>query len=88
VIVFHVMDEAEVHFPYTGQVRFTDPETGESVNVDADGFRAEYLDQLHEFRQAYRDGCHQLRVDFVPLDTSMPFDTALTEYLQQRQARF
>ena len=26
--------------------------------------------------------------DYVPLDTSMPFDKALIEYLAQRQARF
>ena len=26
--------------------------------------------------------------DYVPLDTSMPFDKALVEFLSQRQARF
>jgi hypothetical protein len=26
--------------------------------------------------------------DYVPLDTSMPFDRALVEYLSQRKARF
>lgn len=88
VIVFHVMDEAEVNFPYSGQVQFTDPETGESVSVDAAGFRGEYLDQVQQFREHYQEGCNNLRIDFVPLDTSMPFDKALTEYLQQRQSRF
>jgi len=88
VIVFHVLDEAEVYFPYSGQVQFEDPETGESVSVDAAGFRAEYLDQIESFRTRYQDACHGLRIDYVPLDTSMPFDKALTEYLQQRQGRF
>lgn len=88
VIMFHVMDEAEVHFPYDGPVQFQDPESGESVSVDASGFRQDYLDQVEQFRAQYREGCNNLRVDYVPLDTSMPFDAALTEYLQQRQARF
>lgn len=88
VIVFHVLDEAEVHFPYDGHVQFVDPESGESVNVDASGFREEYLEQLSGFRQDYEQFCQQLRIDYVALDTSMPFDKALTEYLQQRQARF
>ena len=88
VIVFHVMDEAEVHFPYDGPVQFQDPETGETVSVDATGFRDDYLKQLEAFREELREGCNRLRVDYVPLDTSMPFDKALTEYLQQRQARF
>ena len=88
VIVFHVMDEAEVNFPYEGPVQFEDSESGETVSVDATGFRDDYLQQIEVFRDAYREGCNNLRVDYVPLDTSMPFDKALTEYLIQRQSRF
>lgn len=88
VIVFHVMDEAEVNFPYEGPVQFEDSESGATVSVDATGFREDYLKQVEEFREAYREGCNNLRIDYVPLDTSMPFDKALTEYLIQRQTRF
>lgn len=88
VILFHVLDEAEVKFPYEGPVQFEDAETGETVSVDATGFREDYLDQLEQFREAYRVGCHKLRIDYVPLDTAMPFDKALTEYLLQRQQSF
>ena len=88
VIVFHILDEAEVNFPYDGAMQFEDAETGETIAVDATGFRQDYLNQIEEFRNTYRDGCNRLRIDYVPLDTSMPFDKALTEYLQQRQARY
>jgi uncharacterized protein (DUF58 family) len=88
VIVFHVLDQAEVEFPYEGPVQFEDSESGETITVDATGFRADYLAQLDEFREAYREGCNRLRIDYLPLDTSMPFDKALTEYLIQRQQRF
>jgi uncharacterized protein (DUF58 family) len=88
VIVFHVMDEAEVCFPYEGPVQFEDAETGETITVDATGFREDYLRQLDEFREQFQEGCNNLRIDYVPLDTSMPFDKALTEYLLQRQSRF
>ncbi|MEX0824643.1 MAG: DUF58 domain-containing protein [Pirellulaceae bacterium] len=88
VILFHVLDEAEVSFPYSGSVEFEDPETGEKVPVDATAFRQEYLDQLESFRETYRRKCNDLRIDYVPMDTSMPFDTALTEYLIRRQGRF
>ena len=88
VILFHVMDEAEVTFPYEGPVQFEDAESGETVTVDATGFREDYLKQLEEFREAYREGCSKLRIDYVPVDTSMPFDKALTEYLLGRQSRF
>ncbi|WP_442510861.1 DUF58 domain-containing protein [Novipirellula sp. SH528] len=85
VIVFHILDEAEVNFPYDGPVQFEDSETNETITVDATGFREDYLAQLKEFRDNYRERCANLRIDYVPLDTSMPFDKALTEYLMQRQ---
>ena len=88
VIVFHVLDAAEVNFPYDGPVQFTDSETGQTVSVDATGFREDYLAALEQFRTSYREGCNQLQIDYVALDTSMPFDTALTEYLTQRAGRF
>jgi uncharacterized protein (DUF58 family) len=88
VIVFHVLDAAEVNFPYEGPIQFEDAESGESISVDASGLRADYLQQLEEFRATYREGLSNLRIDYVPLDTSMPFDHALTEYLLQRQSRF
>lgn len=88
VILFHILDEAEVHFPYEGPVEFEDPETGQKLPVDATEIRQDYIDALTEFREGYRARCSKLRVDYVPLDTSMPFDKALTEYLASRQSRF
>ncbi len=88
VIVFHILDEAEVSFPFSGMVDLKDPETGESLVVDADGIRADYQETLAELRQKYRAECQKSRIDYVALDTSMPFDRALVEYLLQRKARF
>jgi uncharacterized protein (DUF58 family) len=88
VIVFHVLDEAEVHFPFDGLSDFEDPETGERLVVDAAGIRGDYLDAVEELRKSYRQECLKMGADYVPLDTSMPFDRALVEYLSQRQARF
>ena len=88
VIVFHVLDEAEVQFPYEGPVEFEDSESGQMVTVDASGLREQYRQDLEDFRCKYREGCDRLRIDYVPLDTSMPFDKALTEYLIQRTNRF
>ncbi|MCA9084075.1 MAG: DUF58 domain-containing protein [Planctomycetaceae bacterium] len=88
VIVFHILDEAEVTFPFSGSVDLLEPETSDHQIVDAAGMRSDYLDALHQLRERYRQECFALGADYVPLDTSMPFDKALTEYLYQRQARF
>jgi uncharacterized protein (DUF58 family) len=87
VILFHVLDEAEVTFPFRGLVDFEEPESGDRMEVDADGFRADYLEQVAKLRETYRQECFQSGVDYVPLDTSMPFDRALTEYLATRRQR-
>lgn len=88
VIVFHILDEAEVTFPFSGSVEFVEPETDDRQVSDASAMRADYLDALHELRERYRTECLRMGADYVPLDTSMPFDKALLEYLSQRQARF
>jgi len=88
VILFHVLDEAEVRFPFDGIVELEEPETSRKLQVDAKGIRPEYLSELEAFRERYRQECSQSRVDYVPLDTSMPFDKALMEYLLSRRSRF
>jgi len=88
VIVFHVLDEAEVSFPFDGIVDLKDPETGESLVLDAAGMRADYQETLKELCGRYRKECLAIGADYVELNTSMPFDKALVEYLSQRKARF
>ena len=87
VILFHVLDEAEVRFPFDGMVEFEEPETAERLQLDAANFRRNYLDEIEAFREMYRRECSQSRIDYVALDTSMQFDKALTEYLISRRAR-
>ena len=87
MILFHILDEAEVAFPFSGLVELEEPETNERLEVDADSFRRDYLQEIEAFRETYRRECFQSGIDYVPLDTSMPFDRALTEYLVMRQSR-
>lgn len=87
VILFHVLDEAEVQFPFAGMVEFEEPESRQRMSLDADGFRRAYLDEIESFRDRYRRECFQAGIDYVPLDTSMRFDRALGEYLMRRSER-
>ncbi|MBR5709813.1 MAG: DUF58 domain-containing protein [Thermoguttaceae bacterium] len=87
IILFHIMDQAEVNFPFVGDVEMTDPETGEIIRLNADGVRKQYLKEIDEFREGYMQQCSQARIDYVPLSTDMPFDKALTKYLLSRKGR-
>lgn len=88
IILFHILDEAEVTFPFDGLVDLEDPETGNIERVDGPGARADYQESLEQLREQYRSECMKMGADYVPIDTSMPFDKALLEYLSQRQARY
>lgn len=87
IIVFHVLDEAEVTFPFKGQIRFGDVESDQTLNADGLAIRQSYLDALDRWRSDLASRFRQQRIDYVPLDTSMQFDRALTEYLHARYAR-
>ncbi|MGC4007332.1 MAG: DUF58 domain-containing protein [Pirellulales bacterium] len=87
VILFHVLDEAEVSFPFDGMVEFREPESNDKLRLDADGIRVDYLRELRGFREDYKKFCFKNGIDFVPLDTGMQFDKALSEYLVNRRAR-
>lgn len=88
VILFHILDEAEVRFPFEGVVEFEDAEDHQRLTLDAQGMRSDYLEAVSEFRAHYRSECAKANIDFVAMDTSVSFDKALMEYLQQRQKRF
>ena len=88
IILFHVMDEAEVRFPFQGMIEFEEPETGDRIKVDATDAKREYVQAVEEFRGDLQQECYQTGIDYVPLDTSMQFDRALMEYLTQRKGRF
>lgn len=88
VILFNVLDEAEVSFPFSGMCELEDPETRQKLKVDANAFRSDYQDRVAAFRSELTEKCAQANIDYVPLDTSMQFDRALIEYLHNRQSRF
>jgi uncharacterized protein (DUF58 family) len=87
VILFHILDEAEALFPFEGMLELEDNETRETLMVDAEGIKADYLEEVAGFQAGYRKECLAIRVDYVPLHTGMPFDKALMSYLLSRQAK-
>jgi hypothetical protein len=82
------LDEAEVHFPFEGMVELVDPETNNRISVQSEEIVNQYRQSVADFRSRLEKSCNELRIDYVPLDTSMPYDKALLEYLLSRRQRF
>ncbi|NMC19056.1 MAG: DUF58 domain-containing protein [Thermogutta sp.] len=84
VIVFQVLDRAEVEFPFDDLTVFEDLETGERLEVDPHYVRDEYKRLLAEFLSQFRVACTESGIDYVMTDTSVPYDFMLSRYLAKR----
>ena len=84
VILFHILDHAEREFPFGRLADFVDMETGERLQVDPRYAREAYLEELRGFIDRFKRECAKSLVEYVPVDTSTPFDLMLAEYLARR----
>lgn len=88
VIVFHLLDSAELEFSFDGPIIFRDLETQETLSTQANALKDEYLNQISRFIETFKNGCGSSSIDYVQIDTSVPFDDVLFSYLShRRQAR-
>lgn len=88
VILFQVLDQSEVEFPFGQLSEFVDPESGQRLTVHPQAVRERYLAALRDFTERYRRETAGMRADFVQVDTSMTFDRALVQFLFDRRRRF
>ncbi len=84
VMVFHVMDDDELDFPFTGPTRFEGLESDDSLRCNPRALRQGYLDALGRYLEEVRHGCVANKVDYRLLRTSQPLDAALAAYLSNR----
>ncbi len=84
IIVFHVMDPAELTFPFDTMTEFTDAETGDTLLVSPEGTRDSYMEELRRFMVTYEKGCGDIGADYKLLDTGKPLELSLSEYMFQR----
>lgn len=85
LIVFHVLDPAELEFPYQAAANYEDLETGERMPVVPDYVRAQYRRLMQEHVAALARLLGESRIDYTLLDTRTPLDLALHRYLARRE---
>ncbi len=84
VMVFHVLDDDELDFPFNGPTRFEGLELAEQLRCNPRALREGYLAALGGYLEEVRRGCSRHNVDYVLLRTSQPLDAALAAYLSNR----
>ncbi len=84
VVVFHVMDDAELTFPYDRLTRFKDIEGVGRLVANPKSLRARYLTRMQTFLETVRTGCFERGVAYHLADTKQPYATFLAGYLEAR----
>ncbi len=86
VIVFQILDPRERDLEFRHQTRFVDLEApSQSLSTQPWHVREEYSAMMHDLIRTYRNGCADARIDFEQIDTTTPFDVALSRYLVRRK---
>jgi uncharacterized protein (DUF58 family) len=85
VILLHVLDPAELEFPFRRPTEFKGLEEFSDVSADPQVIRRAYLRELTAFRQSLENECRQQRIDYFLLRTDQPLDAALTHVLAMRE---
>jgi uncharacterized protein (DUF58 family) len=84
VVLFHVLDPAELDFPFQQMTLFKGLEQFPNLLAEPQGLRRAYLEQFGNFLQSIREGCREHRIDYVQIRTDQPVDIALSAYLVER----
>lgn len=84
VILFHVLDPAEIDFTFDDASSFEDLESGEQLPVVPDALREQYRAMIREHIAALTTKASEQRVDYTMLNTSVPLDFALFNYMAIR----
>ena len=87
VILFHILDAAEIDFPFSHPTLFKGLEQLPEVMADPRSLRRAYLDEFQKFRQAVQTGCRSCQIDYQIMRTDQPLDIALSTYLASRMAK-
>ena len=87
VVVFHVLDPAELDFPFRQATLFRGLEAVGDILTDPFGVREGYIAELGKFLDEMERGCRLHDIDYVRLRTDKDIGLALAEYLGRRAAR-
>ena len=86
VVVYHVLDDDELTFPFGGMTKFEGMEELPDIFCDPKALRDGYLEALEEYLVEVRRGCTRLGVDYNLVRTSDYLDAVLSRFLFRRMA--
>jgi uncharacterized protein (DUF58 family) len=87
VVVFHVLDGAEIDFPFQEATLFRGLEELPELLTDPRSLRQGYVEEVRAFILELQRGCRGQNIDYVQLRTDANLGVAVSSYLAQRMTR-
>src|SRR5215467_10674949 len=84
VLLFHVMDDDEMNFPFQGTTRFEGMEELPHLLCDPRALRDGYIEALEEYLVEVRRGCARQGIDYALVRTGDYLDAVLSKFLHHR----
>ncbi len=84
VIAFHVLDDAELSFPYDRLTRFKDIEGAGRLVANPKSLKARYLARIAEWTDSLKAACFERNVSYNLANTTEPYAGFLASYLEKR----
>lgn len=85
-VVFHVLDPAELDFPFRRMTKFNGLEQMPDVLTDPRSLRRAYLEEFNAFCRSVQTGCRGQQMDYQLLRTDAPLGGVLSSFLARRMA--
>ena len=79
VIVFHILDPAELDFPFRDTTLFKGLEGLPEILTEPHALRRAYQAEIGAFLDELKKGCQMIDIDYVPLRTDQDLDVAAVE---------
>jgi len=86
VVLFHVMHDDEINFPFAENTKFVGLEVDEELQTDPRALRESYLKVVGEFQDQVRKECSRQGIDYLLLNTKDRLDAVLNKYLAFRNS--
>ncbi|WP_408889011.1 DUF58 domain-containing protein [Myxococcus faecalis] len=87
VSLFHVVDPAELTFPFDDPTLFMDMEGEGRIEVNPREIKESYLEEFHAFLANVKTSCAEADVDYELVRTDEKLDDVLLRYLARRGRR-
>jgi uncharacterized protein (DUF58 family) len=87
VVVFHLVDPAELSFPFDDPTLFLSMEDERRIEVNPREIKESYLEEFNGFLREVKRACGEADVDYELVRTDDPLDAVLLRFLGRRQER-